>query len=111
MPVLQARSEQGVRPGGIMQRNFEQEINGQLIQFTARTGTAHDVAIFESGAVSPCVVLTSDHGLERALGALVDKDELLSIAITQTLNHGLIARARQSRQTIHESLVFVPNPD
>ena len=93
-----------------MQRDFEHEIDGQLVTFTARTGTARDVGIFESGASAPCVVLTSDHAFERSLGAIVDKEELLSLAIIQTIKHGLIERARQSRQTVHESLVFVANP-
>ena len=94
-----------------MQKSFEMQINGQMVSFVARTGTAHDVGIFENGAAVPCVVLTSDHGLERAFSGMVDRDELLSIAILQTVNQGLIERSRQTKQTVHESLIFVPNPD
>jgi hypothetical protein len=48
--------------------------------------------------------------LERALNALVDKEELLDLAILQTVRHGLIERAKQTGEQVHESLVFVPNP-
>lgn len=94
-----------------MQKNFEMHINGQIAGFTARTGTANDVGIFENGASTPCVVLSESNGLERMLNPMVDKDELLSIAITQAINDGLIERARRTNQTVHESLRFVPNPD
>jgi hypothetical protein len=93
-----------------MQKNFELTIDGQVMNFTARPGIAHDVGIFEEGASGPCVVLAESNGLERALNALVDKEELLSIAILQTINHGLIERSRKTGEQVHESLVFVPNP-
>lgn len=93
-----------------MQKEFELSIDGQVAHFTARTGVDHDVGIFESGASTPCVVLNENDGLERALGALVDKEELLSLAVVHTISHGLIERARQTGEQIHETLAFVPNP-
>lgn len=93
-----------------MQREFELNIDGQPAHFTARTGVDHDVGIFESGAATPCIVLDEHNGLERTLGSLVDKEELLSIAIQQTVRNGLIERARETGEQIRESLVFVPNP-
>lgn len=93
-----------------MQKEFEVSIDGQPAHFTARTGTDHDVGIFESGAATPCIVLNEHNGLERTLASLVDKEELLSLAILQTINDGLIERAREAGEQIHETLVFVPNP-
>ena len=94
-----------------MQKDFELIIDGQAAHFTARTGTAHDVGIYEYGASVPCVVLAESNALERRLNALVDKDELLSIAILQTIKRGLIEQARHSGEIVRESLVFVPNPN
>ena len=94
-----------------MQKDFELNIDGQPVNFTARTGVANDVGIFETGAAEPCVVLTENNGLERMLNAVVDKEELLAIAIVQTIKYQLIERARQTGEPVHESLVFVKNPD
>jgi hypothetical protein len=93
-----------------MQKDFELNIDGQISRFTARTGTAHDVGIYENGAAAPCVVLTESNALERAFGRLVDKDELLDLAISQTIRHGLIERARETGGMVREALTFVPNP-
>lgn len=94
-----------------MRKDFEFNINGNDCRFSARTGTAHDVGIYEEGASVPCVVLTESNGLERALDRLVDKEELLSIAIVQATQHGLIERAMQTGTPVQESLAFVRNPD
>jgi hypothetical protein len=94
-----------------MRKDFEFNINGRTFPFSARTGTAHDVGIYEEGASVPCVVLTESNGLERALDSLVDKEELLSIAIIQATRHGLIERAMHTGTAVHESLAFVGNPD
>jgi len=94
-----------------MRKDFEFNINGRTSRFSARTGTAHDVGIYEEGASAPCVVLTESNGLERALDSLVDKEELLSIAIVQATQHGLIERAMQTGTPVQESLAFVRNPD
>lgn len=94
-----------------MRKDFEFNINGRASRFSARTGTAHDVGIYAEGASVPCVVLTESNGLERALDRIVDKEELLSIAIVQATQHGLIERAIQAGTPIHESLAFVRNPD
>ncbi len=93
-----------------MQKDFELSIDGQAAHFTARTGVDHDVGIFESGAATPCIVLNEHNGLERTLNGLIDKEELLALAIVQTISHGLIERARASGEQVHETLVFVPNP-
>lgn len=92
-----------------MQKKFEITVDGRVVNFTARSGMARDVGIYEDGAAEPCVVLSESNALERALNALVDKDELLDFAILQTVRHGLIERAKQTGEQIHESLVFVPN--
>jgi hypothetical protein len=92
-----------------MQKEFELHINGQPMRYTARTGMAHDVGIFEPGAATPCVVLTESNALDLALGRLVDKEELLDIAISQAARHGLIQRSRETGKPVHEALVFVPN--
>lgn len=94
-----------------MRKDFEFNIDGRTFRFSARTGTAHDVGIYEEGASVPCVVLTESNGLDRVLDRLVDKEELLSIAIVQATQQGLIERALQTGAPVHESLVFVPNPD
>lgn len=94
-----------------MRKDFELNINGRTSLFSARTGIAHDVGIYEEGASVPCVVLTESNGLERALNSLVDKEELLSIAIVQATQQGLIERAIRTGEPVHESLTFVPNPD
>ncbi|MET0964089.1 MAG: hypothetical protein ABWY05_14925 [Noviherbaspirillum sp.] len=94
-----------------MQKEFEVSIDGMPVSFTARTGVANDVGIYESGASAPCVVLTENNGLERILNAVVDKEELLDIAILQTINQELIQRARQTGEPVHESLIFVKHPD
>lgn len=94
-----------------MRKDFEFNLNGRPSRFSARTGTAHDVGIYEEGASVPCVVLSESNGLERALDRLVDKEELLSIAIVQATRHGLIERAMQTGTPVHESLAFVGNPD
>ncbi len=94
-----------------MRKDFEVNIDGEISRFSARTGTAHDVGIYEDGASVPCVVLTESNGLERMLDSLVDKEELLSIAIVQATQQGLIRRAMQTGAPVHESLVFVRNPD
>jgi hypothetical protein len=93
-----------------MQKNFEIDVDGRAVNFTARSGIARDVGIYEDGAAKPCVVLSESNVLERALNALVDKEELLDLAILQTVRHGLIERAKQTGEQVHESLVFVPNP-
>jgi len=94
-----------------MRKDFEFNINGNTSRFSARTGTAHDVGIYAEGASVPCVVLTESNGLERALDRVVDKEELLSIAIVQATQQGLIERAMITGEPVHESLVFVRNPD
>jgi hypothetical protein len=94
-----------------MRKDFECVVDGRTASFSARTGSAHDVGIYAEGASTPCVVLTESNGLERALDNLMDKDELLSIAIAQATQHGLIGRAMRTGAQVHESLVFVPNPD
>jgi hypothetical protein len=93
-----------------MQKNFALDIDGQTVHFTARSGIAHDVGIYQDGAAKPCVVLSEGNALERSLNALVDKEELLDLAILQTVRQGLIERAKQTGEQVHESLVFVPNP-
>jgi hypothetical protein len=95
----------------VMRKDFEFDIDGKMFRFSARTGTAHDVGIYEEGATVPCVVLTESNGLERALDSLVDKEELLSLAIVQATQHGLIERARQTGAPVQESLMFVRNSD
>jgi hypothetical protein len=92
-----------------MQKNFDLSIDGRISHFTARLGTADDVGIYELDAAAPCVVLTRSNGLDRALGALVDGEELIDLAISQTANHGLIARAREKGEPVHEALLFVRN--
>jgi hypothetical protein len=92
-----------------MQKNFELNIDGRISQFTARLGTANDVGIYELDASTPCVVLTRSNGLDRALASLVDGGEMIDLAISQTANHGLIARARERGEPVHEALLFVPN--
>ena len=94
-----------------MRKDFEFNIDGKTCRFSARTGTANDVGIYQEGASAPCVVLTESNGLERALDSLIDKEELLSIAVVQATQHGLIERALQTGAPVHESLVFVRNPD
>jgi hypothetical protein len=94
-----------------MRKDFEFDINGRTSRFSARTGTAHDVGIYEEGATLPCVVLTESNGLERALDGVVDKEELLALAIAQATQQGLIIRAMETGAPVHESLVFVRNPD
>lgn len=94
-----------------MRKDFEFNMNGTACRFSARTGTSHDVGIYEEGASAPCVVLTESNGLERALDRLVDKEELLAIAINQATQHGLIERAMQTGTPVQESLAFVRNPD
>jgi hypothetical protein len=94
-----------------MRKDFEFNINGRTSRFSARTGTAHDVGIYEEGASAPCVVLTESNGLERALDRVVDKEELLSIAMVQATQQGLIERAMRTGAPVHESLAFVRNPD
>jgi hypothetical protein len=93
-----------------MQKDFELNLNGQTTRFSARTGTAHDVGIFETGATTPCVVLTESNALERMFGRLVDNEELIDIAISQATRQGLIERAREGGNPVHEALAFVPNP-
>ena len=93
-----------------MQKDFELNIDGQPVNFTARTGVAHDVGIYETGASKPCVILSENNGLERVLNSVVDKEELLSLAILQTIKYELIERARQTGEPVHETLVFVKNP-
>lgn len=94
-----------------MRKDFEFSIDGRTFRFSARTGTAHDVGIYEEGATIPCVVLTESNGLERVLDGFVDKEELLSIAIVQATQQGLIRQAMQTGTPVHESLVFIRNPD
>lgn len=94
-----------------MRKDFELNIDGRASRFSARTGTARDVGIYEEGASLPCVVLTESNGLERALDSMVDKEELLSLAIVQATQQGLIKRAMQTGVPVRESLVFVRNPD
>jgi hypothetical protein len=94
-----------------MRKDFEFTIDGRTSRFSARTGTAHDVGIYEEGASVPCVVLTESNGLERALDRVVDKEELLSIAMVQATQQGLIERATRTGAPVHESLAFVRNPD
>jgi len=93
-----------------MQKDFEANINGQIARFTAQAVPGHHVRIYEAGASLPCVVLSEGGGLDRALGRLVDQDELISLAISQAVNQGLIERARETGEQVHEALVFVPNP-
>lgn len=94
-----------------MRKDFEFIVDGRPVRFSARTGTAHDVGIYEESAPLPCVVLSESNGLEQALDRLIDKEELLSIAIVQATRHGLIERALRSGEQVHESLAFVSNPD
>jgi hypothetical protein len=94
-----------------MQTNFELDIDGQAVSFTARSGRAHDVGVYEDGAANPCVVLSQNNALERTLDALVDREELLAIAVSQTIRHRLIERFKQTGEQVHESIAFVPNPD
>ena len=84
-------------------------IDGQMVHFQARAGAAHDIGIYACNGTTPCVVLTESNVLERALHAFVDTDELINLAILQTINHGLIERARETGKPVHEALVFVPN--
>lgn len=93
-----------------MHKNFELDIDGRAMNFIARSGISHDVGIYEDGAAKPCVVLSEDNALERALNALVDKEELLDIAISQTIRHRLIERSRQTGEQVHESIIFLPKP-
>jgi len=93
-----------------MQKDFELEINGQAARFTARTAAGRHVEIYEAGASAPCVVLAEGGGLDRALDRLVDNEELISLAISQVVGHGLIERARETGRPVHEALAFVPNP-
>ncbi len=94
-----------------MEKIFGVQIDGRTVNFTARSGIAHDVGIFENGAAKPCVVLSESNALERVLNALVDKEELLDIAILQAVRQGLIERSIRTGTQMHESLAFVPNPD
>ena len=92
-----------------MHKDFEMMINGKLAHFQARAGAAHAIGIYAHGVATPCVVLTESNILERALHAFVDTDELINLAILQTINHELIERARETGEPVHEALVFVPN--
>ena len=92
-----------------MHKDFEVTIDGKTAHFHARAGAAHDIGIYAHGGATPCVVLTESNVLERALHAFVDTDELINLAILQTINHGLIERARETGKPVHEALVFVPN--
>ena len=94
-----------------MQKDFELDIDGRTVKFTARSGKAHDVGIYEEGASIPCVVLSENNSLERALDAMVDREELLGIAISQAIRQRLIERSRETGEQVHESLAFVPNTD
>jgi hypothetical protein len=57
-----------------MQKEFEVSIDGQPAHFTARTGTDHDVGIFESCAVKPLIVYIVYNGVDLTLWLLVDME-------------------------------------
>lgn len=91
-----------------MQKEFEMNIDGKVSRFVARTGVDDDVGIFEIGAQTPSVVLTESNGFERLMGALVDKAELLDLAIAQTGANHLIERARRDGVCVSEAFRFAP---
>lgn len=91
-----------------MQKEFEIEIDGLVSRFVARTGVDDDVGIFEIGAQTPSVVLRESNGFELLMGALVDKAELLDLAIAQTGAHHLIERSRSEGVCVSEAFSFAP---
>ena len=94
-----------------MNKSFEVNINGVSRYFSAHTNTDDAVSLYEKGSETPCVVLTRTNMLDRALGSLVNKDELIDLAISQATQHSLIHRAIEEGKPVHETLTFVPNTD
>jgi len=92
-----------------MSKVFEVILNGVSANYVARANAAGEVSIYKQGAETPCVVLTRSNVLDRALGSMVNSDELIDIAVSQAINNSLIFRAKDEGRVVHEALVFIPN--
>ena len=92
-----------------MSKVFEVVLNGVSANYVARANAGGEVSIYEQGSDKLCVVLTRSNVLDRALGSMVNNEELIDIAISQAVNNSLIFRAKDEGRVVHEALVFVPN--